>query len=361
MYFPNALILAMVTLMINLHLSDQFFKQFEVSRSCKFSNFLKVPSSFEPEDHMRDEKEDEIKIKKDLFVKGLNLWNKILKSNEAWNEVEPTDTAFEIAMGLSLDSKYSIIGMLNQEPEKLELYPMIPDVIAQSVEDYPMNDADIIEVINFFFDHKMYSQLACMIILHDPLITVGHFKNPSIEDLIRTLEHIFMMKPDRLYKIFEPFGPEQVCMIGPLIACTQQISEIVKEIVTEMIKSQKVASYQVIAFICLGIMLTEINVATDKQIFRRNEHLIDYLYTIIDPFKDHSVLIALKACRVINMIKFNPGYKQQIISTIYMDETEESVRSLFVLLLDIAKRLNSDYYGDLIKQYQLTPNFSIFN
>ena len=355
-------ILAILTFLIRLQVTEQFLKKIASSKGIKnifkiendMMNFFKLSAGLESNENFEDDDEDKL-IRRELFSKGLKLWRKFFVNTEAWEIIEIYPSANEISRCFVEGSKKKLLQLLNTETWRLTTLPMIPDVIAKKIIDFPVIPEEIKEFVNFFMERQMYCQFASFIVLHDPPIVPDNLRNYKIVQLTKTLEYIFALNPNTLEQLFEQNGNDIYFLIAPLIACNDQIPEMVRDIIIKTIqsKSKDALKNDVIVQICIGIMLTEVTPENADRVYLRNEKLIKYLHEILEPFKILNMAMLLKACHVMNMIKHDPENVQAIISEIYLDDSEENIKNMFKLFLIIAPHFQPDFYHETIKNYKM--------
>lgn len=327
-------------LLLLLLRSESFINNFRINLSPKASSFKLLAAGSE-----------DLNVRDERFLKGLKLWNKYFDSLEQWEIVKPSNTAFEVAMLLNLGSLMSIIKRFERDSWLLLVFPMIPDLVVEKIvsrkaEGIILEDKEIVRVVNFFLRHRSYRQLASLIALNHQ-ITADHFTQPSLNDLIFTLDNLFQLKPERIESFVGEIGTDKLFLVGPLIACIESDQEIVKKLLKKFLK---VSRAQLIAQVCSGIMFTNYTAENENVLFERNEFLINFLSeALINPSAQISILI--KACRVMNLIKLNYQNVQRIMMEIYMDESEESVEMLFAILSKVAAK--SPFHSKLIDTYRI--------
>ena len=377
--------------------------RFDVSKTFKTS-FLGLRSVPKPSSPLLlrlaslngdEETAEEKRIKHELYTEGIVIWKKVFESAEEWNVVEPSDVAFTLAMQLNFGNLKEFVRELKKNSWKLLMYPMIPDVIIEKIRLEPIEDEEIEPIVDFFLSQKLHQQLACFMAL-EPRVTIDHLQRSTLDALTMTFEVLFKIKPDKIEEILEKsMGRDKLYLLAPLVACSKQDQKIVRNILFEMIKEMKV---EPILQVCMGIMLT---VNFDQATFDRNEKLIDFLGEKIEASKSEEILsetsltdsssssetikvlscksvealmseainalssetvkapsprfipIALKACRIMNLIKFNPIDTQKILLQIHLDETEESVAEMFKIMKKMAFLLKTDHYKKLIDSFRL--------
>ena len=304
---------------------------------------------------MGNDQIDERLIKRNLFNEGLKLWNKYFVALEKWETKKTYDPILGIEMILNFESITEMLERLEKDSFLLLIYPMIPDLIVEKVtRDRILTVDEIIVLVNFFSKHHLYRQLASLIALSEPKITSDHFKQPSLNDLIYTFENLFKLKPEMIENFIGEIKNDKIFLISSLIACSDSDPEIVRNILTKF-TSCETSKIQLLAQVCSGIMLTNYKSENEQFLFRRNENLIEFLSKIIESPSLY-LLILLKACHIMNLIKLNSLDVQRILLEIYVDESEESVEKLFAILLKVVK---TDYHRNLIKSYRMPCSFSL--
>ena len=167
-------------------------------------------------------------------------------------------------------------------------------------------------------------------------------------------------------------------MISALVASNQRLSRQFYEILRMVSDSKVITTYDLIKSVSLGLIVS--NWDHDKRdhdkrnhLFHCNEQLIDFLKTISCEKKEiEHVLIALKACRVINLIKMDPFDLDLILSAIrFHDEDEnddgivesEGVRLflLFKFLRTTCSKVDDgNFYVNFIKSFEVKLNEEVF-
>ena len=358
--FLKSLILIFLIALIKFRLTDQYLRRIIPAKSKSFALFSSLSSS---EDDFEEDK-----VRNDLIKKGLRLWNDFFVSNEAWNSLKSKYfkinlNIFNFCICASLNSKRNLIDM-SISNALFKNYPMIWDVIAVSVKETPIEKDEIEDVVNFFLENKKLRQLAAMISLQDPPITCDHFKYTPIESrpfknrtlaLASLFEHLFMMNPKKLNQLFQHLGEDKLFMVTSLIVCKDQLPSKVRQIITNLINYEKIDNYLLIYHICLGLMFCECYSDEEaKAVFDRNEKLVDYLYTIFKPFENNDIntLIALKACRIVNLVNIYPDNEQKIMSLIHMDEPVEIKDELFKLFSKIIPQKHKKEFAKYIDSFR---------
>lgn len=358
--FFKSLILIFLFALIKFRLTDQHLRRIVPSKSKSFALFSSLSMS---EDDFEEEK-----ARNDLLKKGLRLWNDFFVANEAWNSLKSkyfklNVNIFNFCICASLNSKRNLIDM-SITNALFKKYPMIWDVIAISVKETPMERDEIEDVVNFFLDNKKLRQLAAMISLQDPPITFDHFKYTPIESrpfktrtlaLASLFEHLFMMNPQKLNQLFQHLGEDKLFMVTSLIVCKNQLPSKVRQIISNLINSEKIDNNLLIYHICLGLMFCDC--CSDEEaeaVFYRNEKLVDYLYTILKPFENNDIhtLIALKACRIVNLVNIYPDNEQKILSLIHMDEPVDIKEQMFTMFSNIIPQKHKKEFAKYIDSFR---------
>lgn len=255
----------------------------------------------------------------------------------------------------------------------------ILDVIVFTLKGSKMNSEDLQATIDFFLQYNFYRQLVCLMTYQkNPPILFVHFKNASIDKMTKLFEYLIMMNSDKIDIFFIPIISGGVSSdlstsitIAALIASNKRLPTKFNEIIGKVFDSKFITKSELIESICLGLMASNYNVHNRINLFLRNEQLIDYFYSKVNNDKTigkkeiPDVLLALKACRVINLIKLDPFDYETIIYAIRFNEDgtyENSVGLLFFfkLLRQISSKLNHNYFEDHIESFEVKLSFIVF-
>lgn len=263
-----------------------------------------------------------------------------------WETVKPSKAVLKVETIFDSGSLKETIEAFSKDSWLILLFQMIPDLIVEkTIKGNSSCDPEIL--VNFFCKNRLYRQLASLIALNEPQITSDHFKTPSLNDLIYTLELLFKLKPEKVQEFFGKADNDKLFLVAPLIECTEYDLDIVKNILFQFSQVKGLSTNQFVAQICSGILLTELK--NEEFLFNRNEKLINYLPELFNNPSPYLSTV-IKACHIMNLMKFDGTNRQRIMLEIYLDETEESVNLLFEILLKIVR---TDFQKKLIESYRL--------
>ena len=369
MQLLNVLILLVLILAIRLEISEQFLKKISKMHSPKAINrdHLLLSST----SNLNEDDEDG-KFCKDLVEKSLNVWEDYNNSLTQWEISKSSEFGSKIEEYFTTGTLDELIDFLRNEPWNFQFYREIPDVIVERF--VKGSNAKVSEkVVDFFLDHKFYRQLACLMCYQS--IPFEYFRFHSINARLKTFEYVFTINPTRISDLFEPVaGESHLFLLSSLVCCKTQFPGILSSILKSMIHSNEVDNHKLFDQLCLGLMIKDVVVDDDddenseysKRLFFRNKKLLENLYPIIAKLNEPEVLVAFKACEIINMINyFTQNFKSDnndhfIISSIYTDESEENVKKLFLFLFNVAARCDIDFFSNNLKKYQMNNEIDTY-
>ena len=139
-------------------------------------------------------------------------------------------------------------------------------------------------------------------------------------------------------------GNDKLFLVAPLMACSEFDLDVVNDIFKDFLQLKELSFIRFFAHLCSGIIFTETEGKDEEILFNRNEKLIKYLSQSISFSLFHLLNkttpylgTLIKACHIMNLIKFKPSNRQRILLEIYLDEPEDSLNLLFDILLKISR------------------------
>lgn len=291
----------------------------------------------------------------------------------------------------SSSSKESFYKLLTKDSNFRKHFSLnnqtIMDVIALSTGGVSMNSKDLHATIDFFLKFNFYRQLVCLItyqknppILLDDLFILFS-SNDNIEKISKVFEYLIMMNPDKLNNFFiqainktinSSSSSNLPLMLSSLVASNRRLSTQFYKILIMVLDSKVITTYDLIKSVSLGFIASNWDIHDDPDhLFHCNEQLIDFLKTLPCEKKEiENVCIALKACRVINLIKMDPYDFDSILYAIrFHDENDDEIVEsegfrlclLFKFLrITCSKVDDGNFYVNFIKRFEVKLDNEVF-
>lgn len=291
MQINYAILLIAILVLINFNPSDQFLKKIEAIKGFKAlgfnSNFMQLSTLSNNKDF--DIEAADILESRETEMKGIDMWNRIQNNYLKWiKELKMAD----VIIIIDENSKKEFFKAKIDEKEFVLWDETIPDVIAFSVKNSPMNLENLKATIKYFFKYEYYSQLTCLIThQNNPPITIDHFVNISVKDLTGLFEHLFMMNPDKLDLFFYSSSPNYVNAIVSFLCCDKcnpkKFNEIVEKIMSD--SEENLSDALTLYYMHLSVS----SYKNHEYILQRNEKFVNFCrkkYTEANKYLDNDSL-----------------------------------------------------------------------